>query len=69
MLKNDITGDKLISKPANDKYRENWDKIFGSTGAVYYESPFHATHDKETADSMCAEIDKTIPHFLKDQAC
>jgi len=25
---NDITGDKLISKPYSDLYRRNWDKIF-----------------------------------------
>ena len=27
--KNDITGDKIKSKPTDDKYRENFDKIFG----------------------------------------
>ena len=27
--KNDITGDTLKTKPASDKYRENWDRIFG----------------------------------------
>lgn len=27
--KNDITGDKLISKPSNDKYSEGWDRLFG----------------------------------------
>lgn len=26
---NNITGDKLISKPANDKYLEGWERIFG----------------------------------------
>ena len=25
--KNDITKDKLISKPSNDKYRKGWDRI------------------------------------------
>lgn len=28
MSKNDITGDKLISKVNNDDYRNNWDRIF-----------------------------------------
>ena len=28
MDKNEITGDNLISKPTNDAYRENYDKIF-----------------------------------------
>lgn len=27
--KNDITGDKLATKPASEAYRENWDRIFG----------------------------------------
>jgi hypothetical protein len=27
--KNDITGDKLATKPANDVYRDNWERIFG----------------------------------------
>lgn len=27
--KNDITGDKIKSKPSTDLYRENWDQIFG----------------------------------------
>lgn len=26
--KNDITGDPIVSKPSNDRYREGWDKIF-----------------------------------------
>ena len=26
----------------------------------FYESPFHATHDKKTADKMMAETDKEI---------
>ena len=28
MSKNDITGDKLISRPASPSYRDNYDKIF-----------------------------------------
>ena len=28
--KNDITGDTLKTKPASEKYRENWDRIFGN---------------------------------------
>lgn len=27
--RNDVTGDRLISKQTNDAYRENWDRIFG----------------------------------------
>ena len=26
---NDITGDKLITKAANDNYRDNYERIFG----------------------------------------
>lgn len=28
--KNDVTGDKLKSKPSNDKFRQNFDEIFGT---------------------------------------
>lgn len=27
--KNDVTGDKIISRVSNDKYNEGWDRIFG----------------------------------------
>lgn len=27
--RNDITGDKIQSKPSTDKYRDGWDAIFG----------------------------------------
>lgn len=27
--KNDITGDKLATKPSSEAYRDNWDRIFG----------------------------------------
>ena len=25
---NDITGDRIISKPTSDAYRQNWDRVF-----------------------------------------
>jgi len=28
---NDITGDALVTKPATEKYRDNYDLIFGGT--------------------------------------
>lgn len=28
--KNDVTGDRLITKVASDSYRENWERIFGN---------------------------------------
>lgn len=27
--KNDITGDEIKTKGSNEKYRENWERIFG----------------------------------------
>lgn len=27
--KNDVTGDKIISRISNEKYAEGWDRIFG----------------------------------------
>lgn len=30
VTKNDITGDKLATKPASDAYRDNWERIFGA---------------------------------------
>lgn len=29
MSKNDITGDNIQSKASNQKFRDNWDQIFG----------------------------------------
>ena len=29
MSKNDVTGDKLITKNTTDSYRDNWDAIWG----------------------------------------
>ena len=31
MSSNDITGDRLISKPTNKQYAENYDRIFRKT--------------------------------------
>ena len=28
--KNDVTGDALRSRPTTEKYRDNWDLIFGT---------------------------------------
>ena len=32
--KNDITGDSISTKQVTDKYRDNWDKIFGQKEAA-----------------------------------
>lgn len=29
---NDITGDKIKSRPNNDKFQENFERIFGKSG-------------------------------------
>ena len=29
MSKNDITGDNIKTKPSSQKYRDNWERIFG----------------------------------------
>lgn len=29
MSVNDITGDKIVTEPASEKYRSGWDRIFG----------------------------------------
>ena len=28
---NDITGDRLVSKPPSKEYQDGWDKLFGKT--------------------------------------
>lgn len=28
---NDITGDSILTRSSTEKYRDNWDKIFGKT--------------------------------------
>lgn len=33
---NDITGDKLITKPTTNEYAEGWDRIFGKTQYEQY---------------------------------
>ena len=46
--KNDITGEKIQTRPANDLYRENWDKIFGKKKV----SPCQA-HSMQDSPSSC----------------
>lgn len=28
--KNDVTGDRIITKSSSDAYRDNWNRIFGN---------------------------------------
>lgn len=39
--KNDVTGDRIVSRPANDHYRDNWDTVFGSKDKVYIKNDHH----------------------------
>ena len=34
MSKNDITGDSLRTKPSTDKFRDNWETIFGKKDMI-----------------------------------
>ena len=37
--KNDITRDKIKTKPQNDKYAKGWDRIFGKKNSDETDSP------------------------------
>ena len=62
--KNPITGDRLVTKPATDDYRENWEKIYGDEMVSTELKP----NGKALEDGSIPSI-STIPHFLKKQAC
>jgi len=47
---NDITGDRLLSKPPTDKYRDGWDRIFGNTPKEKVDES--ATKGKPSKDNM-----------------
>jgi hypothetical protein len=36
IARNDVTGDALITKGANDAYRSGWDRIFGKPQMEYH---------------------------------
>jgi len=46
--RNDITGDKLQTKPATKQYRDGWEAIFGKAG---YPTP---PTEKETCCGSCS---------------
>lgn len=63
--KNDITGDKLTTKPASEAYRDNWDRIFGEKGA------YQAEKDKlnDLAKKSCyplKEGEKLVVYKMED---
>jgi hypothetical protein len=51
MSHNEITGDKLISKPSNKTYEENWDKIFKKKPSCLDS----AYERKAMEEGMCSE--------------
>ena len=57
--KNDITGDKLVTKTATDAYRDGWDAIFGEKITPLDEllMEMDALHDE-----LCG-----IPSFMRDK--
>lgn len=44
--KNDVTGDRIISRSSSERYRENWERIFG----------------KKTSSLSSNVVDGTQPH-------
>lgn len=56
LAKNDITGDKLVSKKNTDKFRDNYDRVFGK-GAWQKETE---SNGKAMADQMDDDLIKAI---------
>lgn len=54
MSKNDITGDNIQSKLSNQKYRDNWDLIFGKKNEQIKEVSEDATLHGE--DTLCMQF-------------
>jgi len=44
---NDVTGDRLISKEASDKYREGWETIFGKKKEAEKSASLHLEDEKD----------------------
>lgn len=53
MSKNDITGDKLVSKVQSEKFSEGYDRIWGKPKSVAFDIP------KEVNDKLL--IDENVP--------
>ena len=60
---NDITGDKLITKAANDNYRDNYDRIFGKKNVQKQETTGDSTEiavpelRKAGRNNMCGSFE------------
>lgn len=46
VAKNDITGDKIQTKPTTKEYSDNWDRIFGKADKL------KESRDKEAEDML-----------------
>lgn len=46
VVKNDITGDKIQTKPTTKEYADNWDRIFGKADKL------KESRDKEAEDML-----------------
>lgn len=65
---NDITGDKLVSKPTTNAYSENYDRIFGKDKVIpnLAEEFKGITPEKVKEDVYSACVGKTVRLSMKD---
>ena len=56
MSKNDITGDKLVSKVQSDKFSEGYDRIWGKPKSVAFDVPL------PPAGYTAEELDRDNPY-------
>ena len=57
--RNDVTGDLLRSKPANDMFEQGWDRIFGKKKKPEYE-----LDDGQLTEEQYAKIKKLAEYEL-----
>ena len=55
-------GDKIMQENTEEKTEKATKETAEKTSLVFHESPFHATHDAETANKMAAAVDAEIKH-------
>ena len=78
MSKNDITGDRLVSKVPSDKYRDGHDRIFGKRQIYYWpdgtwcdleDYPLY-THMSDDVTSLLVSFEHTTEEIDKQvSAC
>ena len=67
MSKNDITGDKLVSKVQSEKFSEGYDRIWGKPKSVAFDVPKEVsdklgTDEKVPAGYTAEELDRDNPY-------